>query len=242
MDQEQQGYEAAFDANAQSTETPPVAGQSSAQEVTEQPEYVQLKKDEYDRIINSINQIPELSREFQRKLDSAAGKIGSTIEELRRERAAGNLSDDDIAPFKDDLPELYSVLKKVRTPSSMDLEPLIAQRAQPLIEQATRTITDELRETQQAAVEMAHPDWQEFTSSPEFNAWLQTKDEDYRVKLANTWSPKLIISAISEAKKAKPAKSNARQDVMQAAITPRGTGRVTKTGESEIDGYMSAWS
>jgi hypothetical protein len=233
--EQQEAFAQAFEAPTERPE--PEQAQAQQQPEAPPPEYVQLTREQFERISQAAEKLPMLEQQFAKRIDTAFGKIG--VIEQRSSQPGGALSDDDIEPFRDDFPELYRALAKVRTPTYVDME----QITKPYLERLDQT-TQELRETQQFAVATVHPDWQEFTAGDQFQKWLATKDDAYREKLANTWAPSVIVNAISEAKKfAKPAKqTNTRTEVLGAAIQPRGTGgRYASTGTTEQDGYLAAW-
>lgn len=236
----------------QPTERPePEQVQPEQQPEAPPPEYVQITRDVYERISQAAEKLPVLEQQFTKRFDQAFGKIGAV--EQRISQPGGALTDDDIAPFKEDFPELHAALSKVRAPANVDA--LLEERTKPYLERLD-TYTQELRETQQFQVASVHPDWQEFTAGDKFQAWLATKDDAYRSKLANTWAPSVIAGAITEAKKfAEQAaqaekqqrgqerkQTNTRTEVLGAAIQPRGTGgRFVSSGTTEQDGYLAAW-
>lgn len=248
MDTEQGEQNAAFEQAWNPTERPETEqAQPEQQPEAPPPEYVQITRDVYDRISQAAERLPQLEQQFAKRIDTAFGKIG--VIEQRTHQPGGALTDDDIAPFKDDFPELHAALSKVRAPANIDA--LLEERTKPYLERLDAN-TQELRETQQFAVASVHPDWQEFTAGETFQKWLATKDDAYRSKLANTWAPSVIAGAITEAKefaKPKPAErptqrqqTNTRAEVLGAAIQPRGTGgRYASTGTTEQDGYLAAW-
>jgi hypothetical protein len=138
----------------------------------------------------------------------------------------------------------------VRAPA--DVATLVDERTKAYQEQLEAT-KEQLRETQMFTVEAKHPDWQQFTASEGFQTWLASKDDDYRNKVLNTWAPKVIVSALDEAKKAlaakpapaapKPKPTPTRAEVLGAAIQPRGTGGryESAAGDTEEAGYAAAW-
>ena len=240
--QDQDGYLSAF---TEPTATPASEAQDTEPKQVSQPEppveYVQITKDVYDRISKAVERLPNLEQEFARRIDTAFGKIGGLERDFKQ--SPGAFSDADLAPFKEDFPELHQALSKVRAPAGMDFDGVMTERTKPLVERLDSTL-QELRETQEMAVAAVHPDYQEFTQSEAFQTWLATKDDEYRQRLATAWSPKVIVSALNEAKKFRaPSKKSARTDTLEAAIQPRGTGgRFESTGNTEQDGYASAWS
>jgi hypothetical protein len=254
MDTEQGEQAQAFaQAFEDPTERPePEQAQPEQQPEAPPPEYVQITRDVYERISQAAEKLPVLEQQFAKRIDQAFGKIG--VIEQRGTQTGGVLTDDDIAPFKDDFPELHAALQKVRAPANFDA--LLEERTKPYVERLD-TATQELREMQQFQVATLHPDWQEFTAGEQFKAWAATKDDAYRQKLANTWAPAVIAGAITEAKKfaaeqtaaaekqqrsQERKQTNTRAEVLGTAIQPRGTGgRYVSTGTTEQDGYLSAW-
>ena len=216
-------------------------------EQTVEPEYVQITREDYARLTQAVDRLPALEQQIAKRVDTAFGKIG--VIEQRFGQGGGALSEADIEQFKEDFPELHTVLSKVRAPANVDA--LIEERTK-AYQQRLEETANELRETQMFTVEEKHPDWQEFTASEGFQTWLASKDEDYRNKVLNTWAPKVIVSALSEAKKAlaakpvptapKPKPTPTRAEVLGAAIQPRGTGgRYESPGNTESEGYAAAW-
>jgi len=241
-DQEQEqaaAFAQAFNGEPTGTPGPEKAEQVAAPAPA--PEYVQITREDFDRINQAVARLPEFEQAFSRKVDTAFGKIGVIEQGLKQ---GGALTDEDLAPFKDDLPEIYAALKKVRAPSNV--EALLEERTKPYAERLDQ-VTTELRETQQATVAAVHPDWQAYTQGEEFRAWLGTKDAAYQQQLGSTWSPHIIVSALNEAKqtaaKAKQSAKNTRQAVVQAAVQPRGTGGryVAASDASEEAAYLQAW-
>jgi hypothetical protein len=244
-----EAFAQAFD---EPTERPePEQAQPEQQPEAPPPEYVQITRDVYERISQAAERLPVLEQQFAKRIDTAFGKIG--VIEQRGAQSGGVLTDDDIAPFKDDFPELHAALSKVRAPANFDA--LLEERTKPYAERLDAA-TQELRELQQFQVATVHPDWQEFTAGEKFQTWLATKDEAYRQKLADTWAPGVIAGAITEAKKfaeqvaaaekqqrgQERKQTNTRAEVLGAAIQPRGTGgRYASTGTTEQDGYLAAW-
>jgi type I site-specific restriction endonuclease len=250
-DSQDAGFAAAF---ADPTERPEPKAEAPApvesqEEVTPDPapEYVQITREDYARLSQAVERLPVLEQQMAKRLDTAFGKLGVIEQGIRQ--GGGALSDQDLAPFKDEFPELHAVLSKVRAPA--DVVSVVDERTKAYQEQLESAM-QQLRETQMYAVEREHPDWQAFTASEAFQGWLATKDEGYRAKVMNTWAPSVIVPALNEAKKAlaaKPAPTPTKQkqtptraEVLGAAIQPRGTGgRYEAAGNTEAEGYAAAW-
>lgn len=86
------------------------------------------------------------------------------------------------------------------------------------------------RELQVEQVADEHPDWAEVAASPEFQAWKATQSAADQDRLNNSWSPGFIVKSLTafKASKAKPPQADdsqsTRRSLIDAAVTPRGTG------------------
>lgn len=225
------------------TQTPPET--TKPPEVVE-PKYVQITEDDFARFRGAAEKLADLESTFTKRFDTAFGKMGGLERKLQELHAAGAITDEDIAPFKDDLPEIANVLKKLRAPAQQSDDDFNA-RIKPVLDQAVTPLVQELRETQKAAVALVHPDWETFKGSEEFGKWVATKDEAYREQLGSTWSPAFIAGALTEAKKWAEAnkprqkpKDADRSSVIEAAIQPRGTG-ATRPAQPAQDAFLAGF-
>lgn len=221
--------------------------ETAEQEQQPEPKFVQVTEDDFNRFRAASEKLAELEGTFTKRFDTAFGKMGGLERKLQELHAAGAITDEDIAPFQDDLPEIANVLRKLRAPAQASDEDLSA-RFKPVLESAVNPLIQELRETQKAAVLLVHPDMETFKESEDFGRWVATKDEKYREQLGSTWSPAFIAGALTEAKKwaeANKPKPQARQgaersSVIEAAIQPRGTGASRPTRAAQ-DAFLAGF-
>lgn len=195
------------------------------------PEYVQITRADFERIQQAASRLPEIEQTFTKRFDTAFGKIGGIERNLQQ---GGYLPEADLAPFKEDLPELYTVLSKLRAPA--DFGTALKEQTAAL----RKEIGEELRKEMVATV---HPDWAEFTQGEHFAEWVKTKDQTYVDRLNQAWEPGFIASAITEAKQWKPPKARAaRTEELEAAIQPRGTGGSAPAGKTAIDYFNEGFN
>ena len=139
MDTEEGTQTEAFEQAWNPTERPePEQAQPEKQPEAPPPEYVQITRDVYDRISQAAEKLPALEQQFAKRMDQAFGKIGVIEQGIRQ--PGGALTDDDIAPFKEDFPELHAALSKVRAPANMDA--LLEERTKPYLERLDQTTNE----------------------------------------------------------------------------------------------------
>lgn len=218
---------------AQSTlETEPKPGEEPA---AEEPEYVQLTKKDFERLIASADETDKLKTQLP-KVFGTMGNLQQVVTGLQKTTPAGEaveMSEEDAAEMTAEFPELAGmlrtavnrVLKRQKVKGTGEAEP-----AKPATESVDReTILKELRsdhvKRELEALNDLHPDWREVVGqklvdgkavlndegkavidlNSEFHKWLGTQPEDYQKKIMDTQSASITARAIDKFKAAKAA-------------------------------------
>lgn len=97
-----------------------------------------------------------------------------------------------------------------------DIDSMVASRVEQLrMQDAIEVLADE------------HPDWSEVRETPEYKAWLGTKDEAFRTKFLTSKNPLYVSKQLTEFKAwrdvAQAAEQKKRQR-LEGALTPEGEG------------------
>lgn len=229
--------------------TPPPAAQpvqeEPAAETPPEPEYVQITKEERDRLMA----VADKTANIEAQLSKAFGTMGNQqqlINQLRSQTPAGaavEITDDDFAELKADFPELAGhtkaalerILKRTNLTGT-------GQPATPTIDPETvRTTAAEIVHAQGLDdLNDLHPGWQDIVGKPDdadnpYRKWLATQPEKYQELIRTTYSATITARSIDrfKAAQAKPAAprpqtparpDDARRRVIQEAVQPRGHG------------------
>ncbi len=250
-EQEVAAFADGFDNDATPTETPASVGS----ETTETPavEYAQLTKAEYEELKARAALVEDLKATADRSFGTAFGKIGG-IERQLKDLTSGaqvEISQEDIDTLRGDGFEPLAVaLEKVRSmrglPGGVDqakLDELVQQRIAPALE-GIGTKVDQAVEAR--LLKRAHPDWQQVTATPEFNAYAASLPNAVQAELANSWDADFIGEHLTKFKQSrKPAApaaddASARRSRMSAAVTPRGAGG--HAAPSQVDDLMAGFN
>lgn len=229
--------------------TPPPAAQpvqdEPAAETPPEPEYVQITKEERDRLMA----VADKTANIEAQLSKAFGTMGNQqqlINQLRSQTPAGaavEITDDDFAELKADFPELAGhtkaalerILKRTNLTGT-------GQPATPAFDPETvRTTAAEIVHAQGLDdLNDLHPGWQDIVGKPDdadnpYRKWLATQPEKYQELIRTTYSATITARSIDrfKAAQAKPAAArpqtparpdDARRRVIQEAVQPRGQG------------------
>lgn len=229
--------------------TPPAgAAPAEAQPVQEpppEPEYVQITRDERDRLIA----VADKTANIEAQLSKAFGTMGNMqqlINQVRSQTPAGaavEINDEDFAELKADFPELAGhtkaalerILKRANVKGT-------GESATPAIDpEAVRKTAAEVVHAQGLDdLNDLHPGWQDIVGKPEdaenpYRKWLATQPEKYQELIRTTYSATITARSIDRFKAAQAARSAARPQtpanpaaarraVVEAAVQPRGNG------------------
>lgn len=213
--------------------------------VTQEPKYVQITEDELQRLRSAATAIDEIKAESKRQFDSAFGKIGGMqqlLDQLKSQTPSGQaveITEEDFAELKAEWPEMadlslkgfqrvLSKLKGTGTPTAtIDVDKLVAERVAPEVEKVRQEYRSEITDLRMQA---HHKDWKTVLNSDDFIAWEKTLPKDELEKFSKSSDPEVVADFITKFKAAKVAadakakKDSTRQELIEAAVTPRGTG------------------
>ena len=232
-----------------------------------EPVYVQLTKENYDRLQSSAETVEKIAASLEQRFGTAFGHIGGLQQKLKEMQEATprgqavKLSDEDFAEMRAEFPEMASMQMK-------GLERIIARmggtgaagldetKASKLIDDKVSATVTQLR---REALADLHEDWEAVVgpegSDTAYRKWLATQPKDYQDKINASQRPGVIAKSIDEFKKFdaararktpppsnKPSQSEAeRRRELAEAVTPRGSGG-TKTGRTADDDLMAGFN
>lgn len=226
------------------------------------PEYVQLTKEERDRLLAVIDK----TTEFGTKLDRALGTFGNVQDVVKKLQAATpagvnvELTDEDFAELEADYPGLAGQIKVALQKSFGRLKgtaPAVVETKAP--EKSIAELIKEDRDAQQIeALDEAYPEWRETVGKfgddkNAFRIWLATQPADYQKRINNTRSALTIGGAIDKfiASKKAPApaqaktpdgKVTARTDRIAGAVQPKGDGRPPPRRDNSDDEFEAGFA
>jgi hypothetical protein len=234
--------------------TPPPAEQPVQEEpVAEtppEPEYVQITKEERDRLIAVADETTNIKAQLS-KAFGTMGNMQQLINQVRSQTPAGaavEINDDDFAELKADFPELAGhtraalerILKRTNLTGT-------GQPATPAFdpEEVRKTASEIVHAQGLDDLNDLHPGWQDIVGKPDdadkpYRKWLATQPEKYQELIRSTYSATITGRSIDRFKaaeaaaaQAKPAAQRpqtpanpaaARKAVIEAAVQPRGAG------------------
>lgn len=247
--------EVASDDIQQPTETPAVDGLAAPVVEVVEPKFVQLKEDEYHKLLKAAEEVDNLKASEKKIMDTVYGRVGRALEEFKSSAAPKPVTIDDFPGLKDEHPEIAKM--QVQAINAI----LSKQRiGDPAAAQALADQSNAMRlEFIDSQLDSVVPDWNLEVKKPEFHEWAAKQDASVQALIA---SPKVRDAAkmlrlyaartkaapapVQAASKPAPAPAvspqlTARQQRLQAAVQPKGTGgnaSPTKTAQDEMDaGY-----
>lgn len=201
----------------------------STGEKAEQPEYVQISKAEWDKVMAAA----EKTAAHEKQFSTVFGTIGKTkqtleqsIAELRAqaEGRKGEISNAAYTKLKDQFPELAEMTKEMVEARLANLKPA----AEPDEAALTRIIEQRQIAREMTQLTDSYPDWMTIVGAPPaeghppvdtpFRQWLAGKDENYQKSVSDSDFPADIERAIRRFQ---------RETKAQAKPTPA---RDTQTG------------
>lgn len=203
------------------------------------PEYVQLTRAE----LEELKARAALIDQMKATQDKGFGTMGNTIRGIKEQMdALGKgkrieIDQKEIDDLRSDGFETHAkALEKLRDLQvvSTGADPETIQRIAD--ERAEARLATFKQELEARSLRRVHPDWEQYQTAPEFEAWVKAQPEDYRgrlLKASQAWDSDFIAEAMTKAKDAakKAAASTQRkpqvqhrETVLEAAIQPRGTG------------------
>lgn len=188
-----------------------------------------------------------------RKLHGEIGNINRTLKKLQAAAPAdAPAAEDELAAalkqaeaVAEEFPEIAGPLVKAlkafhakAAAPQKDPEPASpadTTQAQPA---AVDVEQERLAARQQAAIDALnelHPDRLEINKTPDFKKWLAAKPPEYQKKVNTSWNPAVLSSMYDEFKASVAARTR-RQERLEAAAQPQGTGASGPTTTPDEEG------
>ncbi len=253
------------DTPATPTTTPVTTEAAAAEPVVEatpavvDPEH-KLTQTQYDDLLRRASSIDDVRAEHKKLLDSAFGKLGSQqqlLERLQSSTQAGKAVKVTEADFQELIDEGYTelaqmqaaglnrVLEKIQLRGT---EPEAAKAEEPdfkkiFSDQFTperAALKEEVRyELAHDALTDMHEDWESVLKTPAFEEWSKANKiaerKDRKGVLFNDSIDPRFVGKILTDFKAASKKSSTRQNVLAAAVTPRGSGGIASPTDDDDD-------
>ena len=223
------------------TETPAVAQVAPVQKV-EEPKYVNLKEDEYQKLLKSAEEIDNLKASQQKMMDTVNGRIGRALEEFKG-TGVSQVTIDDFPELKNEFPEFAAMqvaginraLSK-RGGGGVD-QTKFKEMLQGMLEQVTGSMVDDVL-----------PNWEREVVKPEFATWL-SKQDPKTVSMINSTDVRDAAKALrmyadsrKPAKTPEPAVVSTRQKRLDAAAIPKGTGGTQPSRKTDLDDFNAGYN
>lgn len=240
---------------AAKSETPPAekteepAGQP-ATEPPAPPKYAQITEDQFNDLMAKVGQIDE----GKRQIDTLSGHLGGmkqVVEGLKQQRKS--LSAGQLKRVAAEFPELAEALQSdLSELGGASVDPVeIDKRVETVVESrvAAKAIEFETK-----LLRFYHRDWSQVVVSNDFLAWKAQLPEAERTKLDTSNDGEYIADKLTEFKAAKAAQdkkaaeaaakaqsSNKRQQQLEAAVSPRGSGGHTPSKSGVPSDFQAGW-
>lgn len=253
-----QAFAAGFD-DDEDKQTPPPAAESQPPAVeppkeepaAEPPKYAQITEDQFNELLTKVGQIDE----GRRQIDTLSGHLGGmkqVVEGLKQQRkslSAGQLKRV-AAEFPELAEALQSDLSELAGGSGVDTAE-IDKRVESVVESR---VAAKAVEFETKILRFYHRDWDKVVVSQDFLTWKGQLPEAERTKLDNSNDGEYIADKLTEFKAAKAAKDKAdaeaaakakssdkRQQRLEAAVPPRGSGGHTPSKSGVPSDFQAGW-
>ena len=225
--------------------------QSADQPEPKAPEYAQITVEELALLRSGAALSNELKATLEKVQGTAFGKIGG-IERQLKELSSGKrfaVDPEKLQQYRDDgFPELADALEHFSSAASP------GAASQPDHEQLAQAVTPLVeRKVEARLLSRDHPDWEAVSQDPAFTAFVKYLPQERQaalVKASDDWNSAHISREMTAYKdslkpKVQPAQAqepdyaSTRRNLMQAAVTPRGTSAAP--GETPDDSFNAGF-
>jgi hypothetical protein len=241
-------FEAGFnDEEGAATVTPPApsATPEPTPAPTPAPEYVQVTREDWDRVNSKAAKVDEIEVNFGKMRDTAFGKIGGLeralagIQQATPQGAAVEVSATDFAELQEHYPELAEqtvkglnkVLGKLKGTGGAPVDPKVFDEK---VSEISRSVTSHVIDATLDAI--VDGDWQQEVKSDKFKDWIKAQPADVKTlgesdklrdasRLMRLYRKHLDTPAPTPAPSqapAAPAQPSMRQRQMAAAVATKG--------------------
>ena len=247
-------FDAGFNGDTEPTPTPaptPAPSPEPTPAPTPAPEYVQLTKQDFERINAAAGRIDEISGTVKKQFDTAFGQMGALkqmVGKLQTETPAGEavqVSDADFEELAQEYgPEmaaltakgLNKILGRMKGAGGIDTDAVTK-----LVGEKIQAASQEIRaQTVEASLEAVFPGWKEEVKTPAFATWINSQAADVKAlassdKVGDAAKMLRLFDKAKSAPAPTPAPSNTRQRQIAAAVPPRGDGGHPPAPEDDDD-------
>lgn len=239
--------------------TPASDGQAQP-EAAPQPEFVQLTKQDYEKLMKRADEVESLKTTHQQQLDKAFGSIGGMqriLNDLRAQPAGEplKLSEETFAELKAEYPELADltikgmqrVLEGVRSGGGG----INAEAMEKAVAQSSAEVRTELIDSHLDAI--VDGDWREEVKTPKYAEWIAKQDEATRAleQSSNLRDAAKLMRRFKAYRDApppapqpqetpKPASTTRQRTIAAAAANPRGSSPAP-VAPSEDDEFLAGY-
>ena len=254
-----QAFAAGFD-DDEDKQTPPPAAESAqpaakeepqpAQDTPSAPKYAQITEDQFNDLMAKVSQIDE----GKRQIDTLSGHLGGmkqVVEGLKQQRKS--LSAGQLKRVAAEFPELAEALQSdLSELGGASVDPVEIEKRVDSVVEARMAVKAVEFETK--LLRFYHRDWEAVVASNDFTAWKNQLPEAERTKLNTSNDGEYIADKLTEFKAAKAAKDKAdaeaaakakssdkRQQRLEAAVPPRGTGGHTPSRSGVPSDFQAGW-
>lgn len=256
-EQAAQAFAAGFD-DDEDKQTPPPAAESQPPAVeppkeepaAEPPKYAQITEDQFNDLMAKVSQIDE----GKRQIDTLSGHLGGmkqVVEGLKQQRKS--LSAGQLKRVAAEFPELAEALQSdLSELGGASVDPVEIEKRVDSVVEARMAVKAVEFETK--LLRFYHRDWEAVVASNDFTAWKNQLPEAERTKLNTSNDGEYIADKLTEFKAAKAAKDKAdaeaaakakssdkRQQRLEAAVPPRGTGGHTPSRSGVPSDFQAGW-
>lgn len=204
------------DEDLQATATPPATTEEKAEVEPSPPEFVQVTKADFDKLMAAAARIDEINATTEKQRDQVFGKLGGIERTLQQLQQSQPVSDEDMAQLREAYPDLadLSLFQKLRAGADVS-------GMQERVEAAVAEANERTRRAfETRLLTRDHPDWKQVVGVPEkagdpipdteYRRWLSAQPEDYRNQVGSVWDADVVGESIRRFKE--QAKAAAKAD------------------------------
>lgn len=234
------------------TETPePVDEQETVpvEEETPAPKTVEITEDVYNRLLQAADEVNELKAGQQKMLDTVNGRIGRALADIKATGSAQEVTVDDFPELNEEFSELAPMIVRgvnnaigKNRGGSVDpafVEKVIAEKFGTALEDARQVALDSLNdivEDWNGSEHQAIVDWVD-TQGDDVKGWANSQNVSDAARLLRAYKKRPKPAPVQAAL----AKPNTRQQRLEAAVIPKGTGGHASTRKTEIEEMQAGY-
>lgn len=173
------------------------------------PEYVQLTKEQFERLNAAADRIAGYDQQFS-KAFGTIGDVQKLVRQLQAQTPRGlkvEIPKDAFAGLAKDFPELAEHVRAGLDATLKGITGTSTEMTRPDPEEVSRIVSERTRAVQLEALDEEYPDWRTIVGAVQegqapdpnnpFRKWLATKDAAYQARINGTQSAAVITRAIA---------------------------------------------